>query len=135
MKIFCRNTISGLVPLYPADLDLKRQLKLGIDYECEIKLPRNIGYHRRFFKLVNLGHENTKLEMPFDTYRRYVTMKAGYFKTYYTPKGTLIEAESISFASMDQVTFEELYSRVLDVIIRDIGATSEDIERALIEFT
>jgi hypothetical protein len=134
MKLFVKNTISGLVPLYPADLDQKKHLKLGMEYEVNIKHPRNIGFHKKFFALINIGHENTSLDMPFDTYRRYVTMKAGYFKTYTTNKGTYYEAESISFAAMDQATFEEVYSRVLDIIIADIGATKEDIENVLINF-
>lgn len=134
MKIFCRNTISGLVPLYPSDFDEKRKLKLGNDYEVTVVNPRNIGFHKKFFALVNVGHENTKLKMPFETYRRYVIMKAGYFKTYQTTKGTYYEAESISFANMDQSQFEEVYSRVLDVIIKDIGAVPQDIEKVLINF-
>ena len=134
MKILCRNTISGLVPLYPSDYDEKRKLKLGEDYEVNITNPRNIGFHRKFFAMINVGHENTTLDMPFDAYRRYMTIKAGYFKAYDTPKGTFYEPESISFANMSQDKFEEVYSRVLDKIIEDIGATKEEIELQLIGF-
>lgn len=134
MKLLCRNTISGLVPLYPADFDQKRKLKLGQDYECEIANPRNIGFHRKFFALLNIGHENTSLDMPFETYRKYMTVKAGFFKAYQTPKGLFYDPESISFANMDQEQFEDVYSRVLDKIIEDIGATKEEIETALINF-
>ena len=122
------------MPLYPSDYDEKRKLKLGETYEADIKRPRNIGFHRKFFALINLGHQNTSLEMPFETYRRYVIMKAGYFNSYITPKGTLIEAQSISFSSMDEDTFSDLYSRALDVIIKDIGATETEIQNALIDF-
>ena len=134
MRVLLQNTLHGLIPLYPSDMDEKRKLKIGETYEADIKRPRNIGFHRKFFALINLGHQNTSLEMPFETYRRYVIMKAGYFNTFITPKGSLIEAQSISFASMDEDTFNDLYSRSLDVIIKDIGATSEDIERSLVEF-
>ena len=134
MKLLCKNTITGLVPLYPSDYDNKRKLKLGQDYECEITNPRNVGFHRKFFALVNIGHENTQLNMPFETYRKYMIMKAGYFNTYQTPKGLYYEPESISFSSMSQDRFEEVYSRVLDKIIEDIGATKEDIENQLINF-
>lgn len=134
MKLFCRNTISGLVPLYPTDFDEKRKLKLGQDYEAEIKNPRNVGFHRKFFALLNIGHENTLLDMPFETYRKYITMKAGFFKTYVTPKGMFYEADSISFSSMSQDQFEEVYSRVMDKVIEDIGADKEDIEKQLINF-
>jgi len=134
MKLLLRNTIAGLIPLYPSDYDQKRKLKLGNDYEADIRNPRNIGFHKKFFALINVGHENTSLEMPFDTYRKYMIMKAGYFKSYTTPKGTYYEADSISFASMSQDQFEDVYSRVLDKIIEDIGATKEDIENQLVTF-
>jgi hypothetical protein len=134
MKLLCRNTISGLVPLYPSGYDDKRKLKLGQDYEVDIKNPRNVGFHRKFFALLNIGHENTKLQMPFETYRKYMIVKAGYFTAYQTPKGIYYDPESISFTNMNQNQFEEVYSRVLDKIIDDIGATKEDIEKQLINF-
>ena len=122
------------MPLYPSDFDEKRKLKLGETYEADIKNPRNVGFHRKFFALLNIGHENTSLEMPFETYRKYITIKAGYFNTYQTPKGLFYDPVSISFASMPQDEFEELYSRVLDKIIQDIGTTKEEIEQQLISF-
>jgi hypothetical protein len=134
MKLMVRNTLSGLVPLYPSDFEEKRKLKLNEDYEVEIKRPRNVLFHRKFFAMLKVGHENTQLEMPFDTYRRYVTMKAGFFKTYYTPKGVLYEAESIAFGNMDETTFEDVYSRVLNVVIKDIGVTAEDVEHEILNY-
>jgi len=134
MRILCRNTIQGLVPLYPSDFDNKRKLKLGEDYQVDITNPRNVGFHRKFFAMLNVGHENTKLDMPFDTYRKYMTVKAGFFTAYQTPKGVYYDPDSISFASMSQDEFEEVYSRVLDKIIEDIGSDKETIEKQLIDF-
>jgi hypothetical protein len=134
MKLLCKNTLSGLVPLYPADFDEKRKLRLGIDYEVSVTNPRNVGFHRKFFALLNVGHENTHLDMPFETYRKYITVKAGYFKAYQTPKGLFYDPESISFSNMTQDQFEEVYSRVLDKIIEDIGATKSEIEAQLVSF-
>ena len=135
MKLFCKNTLTGLVPLYPSDYDEKRKLRLGKDYEVEVRNPRNVGFHRKFFALLNVGHENTKMDMPFETYRKYVIMKAGYFKAYTTPLGIFYDAESIAFAAMSQDQFEEVYSRVLDVIIKDIGCTSQEIELQILSFS
>jgi len=134
MKLFVRNTPAGLVPLYPSDLDEKRKLRLGDDYEVTIKRPRNIAFHRKFFALMNVGHNNTRLDMPFESYRKYVTIKAGYYNTYATPKGVFVDAQSISFGSMDEDSFAELYSRALDVIIADIGADQQLIEEMVLQF-
>ena len=119
MKLLLQNTLHGLVPLYPSDYDSKRKLKIGEVYEADIKNPRNVGFHKKFYALINLGHQNTSLDLPFDIYRKYVIMKAGFVNIYQTPKGNLYEAQSIAFGSMDQDTFEEVYSRVLDIIIQD----------------
>lgn len=134
MKLLCRNTIQGLVPLFPADFDEKRKLKLGEDYQVEVTNPRNVGYHRRFFAMLNVGHENTSLDMPFDTYRKYMIVKAGFFTAYQTPKGIYYDPNSISFASMSQDEFEEVYSRVLDKVIEDVGLDKESVEKQLINF-
>lgn len=134
MKLLCRNTIQGLIPLYPSDFDEKRKLKLGQDYQVEVTNPRNVGFHRKFFAMLNVGHENTSLDMPFETYRKYMTVKAGFFTAYQTPKGIYYDPDSISFSSMSQDEFEEVYSRVLDKVIEDIGIDKEDIEKQLINF-
>lgn len=134
MDIFLQNTLHGLIPLYPSDYDEKRKLKIGETYKAVITRPRNYEFHKKFFALINLGFSNTSLEMPFDTYRKYLIQKAGFFKAYNTPKGTYFEAESISFASMSKEIFEDLYSRVVDEVIKDIGTTTEEIEKQLIEF-
>ena len=134
MKIFCQNTMHGLVPIYPSDQDEKRKLKLGEVYECDIKNPRNYQFHKKFMALVNLGHQNTSLELPFDVYRKYVVMKAGFVKVYSTDRGNLYEPESISFGNMSEDKFQDVYSRVLDVIIDDLDTTAEDVQNMLIDF-
>ena len=79
MKLFVQNTTVGLLPLYPADLDEKRKLKIGETYEVTIRRPRNVQFHRKFFALIEVGHDNTQLEMPRDSYRKWATMKAGFY--------------------------------------------------------
>ncbi|MFA5772743.1 MAG: DUF1367 family protein [Thermoplasmata archaeon] len=135
MKLLLRNTEQGLLPEYPSDLDEKKKLKLGVLYSVEIRRERNPLFHRKFMALCKLGCENSKnVEMPFDAYRKYVTMKAGYFKTYKTPKGVMVEPESIAFANMDEDKFNEVYNKVLNIIVEDIQATKEDIEQNLLSF-
>jgi hypothetical protein len=134
MKITVRNTINGLVPLYSSDLDEKRKLKIGETYQVEVKRPRNYQFHKKFFALLNIGWENTDVEMPFDTYRRWVTMRAGFYKVYHTPKGELYEPESIAFSNMDDDTFSEVYERVLSIILKDTGADKPDVEMMLNDF-
>ena len=134
MKLLLRNTLQGLNPIYPSDFDQKRKLKLGVEYEADIKLPRNYPFLKKFMALINLGCENSSLNMPAETYRKYMTIKAGFYNAYQTSKGVYYEAMSISFSSMEEEEFQDVYSRVLDKIIEDIGADKKDIEEMLIEF-
>lgn len=135
MKIYCKNTEQGLIPLYDSDLEEKKKLKIGEVYSFEYKKERNYQFHKKFMALCKLGSENSKnVEMPFDAYRKYVTIKAGYFNLYHTPKGAFVEAKSISFGSMDETEFAELYNKVLGFIAEDIQADKHTIENELISF-
>jgi len=134
MKLLLKNIATGLIPLYDSDIDEKRKLTIGTVYEADIKNPRNYEFHKKFFALINLGHHNTKLELPFNVYRKLMIMRAGYFTVYDTGKGILYEADSISFGSKTEDEFQEVYSRVLDQIIKDIGLTSDEVEVELTNF-
>ena len=135
MKLYLRNTLHGLIPLYPSDYDEKRKLKIGEDYQAEIKQPRNIGFHRKFFALLNLGFENQDHYQDKDTYRQIKTMECGYFKTVTTERGKEVYLpESISFASMDNDEFEQLYNTMVQKLITDLKITVEDIEAEIINF-
>lgn len=137
MSIFCKNTEQGLIPLYDSDLDEKKKLKLGETYEMTPKIwkERNLQFHKKFFALLNLGFDNTKM-IGFDLkgYRSYITMKAGYADVYQTPRGLMALPKSIAFDKMDDTEFQSLYNSAIQVIIDDIGATREDIEQNLINF-
>ena len=123
--------------LFPADIgteDWLRRKKNGQVFELNEKNIRNYEFLKKFMALIKLGHENTQLDLPFDVYRKVMTMKAGYFNAYNTGKGTHYEAKSISFDKMDEETFQDVYKRVRDKISEDIGATSEEIDKELANF-
>lgn len=55
----------------------------------------------------------------FDAYRAWVTIEAGHFDTIQLPDGTLRKhPRSISFASMDETEFQQLYRAAQDVLWR-----------------
>ncbi len=136
MELYLLNTASGLKPCYDEDYDEKKKLKIGETYKASIVKvrERNLLFHRKFYALIKIGHENTKLEMPIGAYRKYVIIKSGYANIYHTPKGVYVEAQSISFVNMNQETFEKVYSSALDVVIQDIGSDKETIENQLLSF-
>lgn len=131
---YCTLTEKGLIPNYESDLEEKKKLKIGDICSCKKISERNYGFHKKFFALIKLGSENSQMDLPMDVYRKIMVVRAGFFKAYKTDKGIYYEPESISFNSMSQERFEEVYSRVLDEIVKDLGTTNEEIERELINF-
>ena len=123
MKLLLQNTAVGLVPLYESDFDEKKKLKVGQVYVAEIKVARNLQFHRKFWSMLNTAWAllPEKTQNGFRTlegFRAYLLVAAGFFDTYYSPrlKDFVEVPKSMSFASMDETEFNECYERVKDVI-------------------
>ena len=125
MKIFVRNTAHGLVPLYDEDYEEKRKLEIGKDYLAEIKVPRNINFHRLYFSLMrcawDLQSEARQRELwkdNIDNFRKTVQMTAGHVDVVYSTKlKDFVEIpKSINFGSMDETEFKDLYEKVRHVL-------------------
>jgi len=124
MKLFLLNTTEGLKPCYDDDFDEKKKLKIGKTYKVEIKEARNIDFHRKYFKLINLSweYQNEGVRNHFkesvELFRKTVEISAGHCdKVYSIQRGEWIEVpKSISFEKMDATEFQELYERVKDVL-------------------
>lgn len=135
MKLFCINKLQGLVPLYSSDYDEKKKLKLGQEYEIEIKQPRNIKFHKKFFALLNIAFENLPESMvneypTIDILRQALIIEAGYCDTIITLSGEVTKkAKSISFANMDNVEFEQLYNSIVNIVLKYIlvGVDKEEL--------
>lgn len=123
MKLHLLNTMSGLVPCYDEDADEKKKLKLGEQYEAEIKISRNPLFHRKFFSLIAcawefLGEKRQKGFRTKECFRKYLISAAGFVEPFFSPKnGEWLEIpKSIEFSKMDEAEFEELYKGVRTVI-------------------
>lgn len=134
MKIIMKKTKVALIPCHNSDYEKYSKLKIGWEGEVEFRQPRNYEFHKKFMGLVNLAFESQEKFDQFDAYRKYLTAKAGYYKAFPTDKGVFIIADSISFANKDEFEFQKIYSNVLDVVIKEIGVTSEEITKNLVNF-
>jgi hypothetical protein len=143
MKLLVVNTPRGLVPLDDDDYEEKKKLKLGQTYSVEVKVARNVDFHRKYFALIAYAWEFlTELEeerfKTKDNFRKYLEMAAGHCDVIFHPRlQEFVEIpKSISFGSMDNTAFSGLYERVKDVIFSIIGGrvTREEFERLLVDF-
>lgn len=143
MRLLVVNTPRGLVPCGDDDYDEKKKLRLGETYSVEVRVARNVDFHRKYFALIAYAWEylNEKELATFkskENFRKYLEISAGHCEVIFHPRlQEFVEIpKSISFGSMDNAEFSELYSKVKDVIFSIIGnrVTIEEFERILIDF-
>ena len=136
MHIQLTKTLSGLIPADPKTDAWYQKIKLAANVHGDIKLMRNAAFHRKLFALFNLsfdywepGEINSKYGVPeknFDRFRKDLTILAGHYHIVIRLDGTTrIEADSLAFGSVDQETFNNLYSNILDAILKSIPKMNE----------
>lgn len=106
------------------DADKKKKLKIGTIYECSIKEMRNYEFHKKYFALIRCAweYQNERVVAHFkqneDLFRKTVEVTAGHCDLIYSIKRKeWVEVpRSISFESMSESEFQDLYERVKDVL-------------------
>lgn len=124
MKIYCRVTDIGLVPMYDSDYDEKKKLRVGENVLCDISKPRNYEFHKKFFALIRLVLDNLP-EHISDTFNIYseedmldaLKVDLGLYNIVYVGGKQLVKVGSISFAKMDNTEFERFYNRSIDIVL------------------
>lgn len=143
MRLLVVNTPRGLVPLGDDDYEEKKKLKLGQTYSVEVKVARNVDFHRKYFALISyawefLNEQETERFRTKENFRKYVEVAAGHCDVIFHPRlQEYVEIpKSISFGKMDNAEFSDLYQRVKDVIFSIIGnrVTQDQFERLLLDF-
>ncbi len=107
------------------------RVKNGALMLADVRQPRNAKFHRKFFALLNfafdywepqpveLDGEIVTPEKNFERFRKDITILAGYRVMVVNIKNEVrYEAQSISFAEMDETEFNELYRAVFNTVWR-----------------
>lgn len=129
MKLFLVKQLNNTFKVaHNSDYEKLKKLKVGEVYQCEVKQPRNLKFHRKFFALINMLFENQERYTNLDRLRKDLIIAAGFYDEWFDLDGVQQrEAKSISFGSMSEYEFGELYSRVLDVIVEHFNFDRQDI--------
>ena len=135
--IYLVKQLNGsLLPAHDSDKELMSNIKAGEIYKYKFSKPRNVKFHRKFFALINLVYQNQDHYNNIDHLRYDLTIESGFYDVRYN-KFTgeeIIEAKSISFSSMDEVEFSELYNKFLVTVVRVFGWDGEEIENNIADF-
>lgn len=111
-----------------SDYEKIKKLKVGQSYKAKITKPRNLKFHRKFFALVTMVYYNQEVYDNCDRLRKDLTIAAGFYNDWIDFNGkTQIEAQSINFGAMNQETFDIMYDRVIDVIVKIYQFDKQDI--------
>ena len=124
----------SLAPATHQDAEKVAKLKVGQGLRGEWKRRRNVGFHRKYFALLNIGfdafepteqaYRGMPVQKNFDRFRKDVICAAGFYDVVANLNGDVrAEARSISFAKMDQDEFEQLYSKTADVLLQRVLRT------------
>lgn len=124
-----------------------KSLKNNEQYEIEIKRQRNPAFHRKVFAFFGFcydcwsgAHTEWEFQDPdaqFDTFRKNLTVLAGFRVVTYTLDGRFrVEAESLSYANMEQDRFEKVYKALINAAIKHVfnNTKDENIINRLYEF-
>jgi hypothetical protein len=135
MKLNLVKTLSGLKPAYDSDNDTFKKIPLNDILEYSVKVPRNLAFHKKYFALIKLVFENQERYTNIDHLRKAIQIEAGYYTERVSLQGeVIIEADSISFASMDNTKFDKLYNDCIDVIIKYFKFDKKEIEDNILNF-
>lgn len=143
MRFLVINTPHGLVPYGDEDYEEKKKLKDGTTYSVEIKVARNLDFHRKYFAMISyawdfLNEAETATFRTKENFRKYLEISAGHCEVIYHPRlQEFVEIpKSISFGSMDNTEFDNLYQRVKDVVFSLIGGrvSEDEFERLVLDF-
>jgi len=137
MKIQVVKTPNGIIkPAYDSDFEYFKKMPTNEVFEIEYKKQRNVKFHRKFFALLKLAYENQSDYRLMEDLRRDLLITSGnYTEVVNKITGEVFKiADSISFSSMDNVKFNEVYESVKEVIVKWLGITNENINEEIEQY-
>ncbi|HEX7041603.1 MAG TPA: DUF1367 family protein [Trueperaceae bacterium] len=110
-KLFLLKTEGGdIIGWGPNDQAYLAKLGPGECLECDTRKARNPAHHRRFFALLQAAFAGQNKYQRIGDLLIELKLRAGWYDEYVTAEGKLVYVpKSISWARMDQETFEEFY--------------------------
>jgi hypothetical protein len=126
-----------LVPFNAREQERLNRFRTGCLYPVEIRQLRNPEFHKKVFAFLNFcfqywSGERTEWQFQseaeqFDTFRKNLTVLAGYRHTTFTIDGRLrVEPKSLAFGNMTQEEFENCYNAMINAALTHVFAGEQD---------
>lgn len=116
-KFLARKEVGKLVPVDQSGEDAMRKLRFGDILQIEVKKPRNVLHHRKYWALITKVWENQERYETVEQLHNALKIAAGIYEPLTMPNGTVHKIPgTIAFNEMDQIAFGQFYDRVCDLI-------------------
>lgn len=136
MEILLVREGSKLGAADPISAEAIAGLKFGEALTAKIQRPRNPKHHRKLFALLKVVFDNQTTYATTEQLLEALKLATGLFETGLTvDRMPYVRPLSISFASMDQHSFNEFYDRAVDVILTKVLPNTDkaDLEKQVLE--
>ena len=91
-----------------------------------------------FLNELEFNRQHSEAGKDFESFRAWITVKAGFFNLINSPAGPRKVPKSISFAQMDDVEFSDFYRQILNVCwelcLHKIFNNQDELAKQLLEF-
>jgi hypothetical protein len=133
-EILIRRTVGGFKAVYPEDLP---RWPADAVLLATIRLPRNIGLHKKAFALLKVLLPHVSDRYPTqEALRKALTIGTGYVDEAIHPKtGEVhLQAKSWAFTGMGDEEFQLMYAAMVGLAMDMVaGTTADDWESAVME--
>ncbi|KAA0910662.1 DUF1367 family protein [Pusillimonas sp. ANT_WB101] len=132
MELLLIKTPQGaFIPFDDDQAEACKRFKVGATIKANVSAMRNYQFHKKFFSMLDVGfdaweppeaeHRGLPVQKNKERFRKDCIIAAGFYEPVANINGDVrAEAKSISFARMDDIEFERVYSAVADVILQRV---------------
>ena len=144
MEVLCRRVPGGLAPESDDEAEKLRAFKAGASVRVTVTREVNANFRRKWWALVDYAfgmwsetmpdrqYRGQEVQRNRERFRKDLTILAGHFYPVWTLKGEMrVEANSLSWARMNDETFEKLYSATINAVLSKILANTKLTEADL----
>lgn len=117
----------ALWPADPVASQIMRSIGQGKRCLCGVRVPRSIKQNAFIHALLTRILDNTDRFKDLDDLKDYLKVRSKMFRLRVLPDGsTVLELQSVSFGSMDQLQFQKVVNRWLWIVENEIIPDIDD---------
>lgn len=133
MKMVLLKKDNAFYPYYESDKEISKGYKENTVYIVDIKQPRNIKHHKKYWALCKLVCTNSEAFKNSEQVSDYLKLKSGNIEYICVNNSvTYIKPKSINFEAMGKKAFEEFWHIIIPDVCELLGCEISEVEENLI---